>query len=124
MSRQFKSVQAITRRADPIGYVHMSVSESRHHLRHALSLGAALKLRHESFQAELIIGHIRRRCAIALFGRARTGMDIIVWLEGFGDMPAPVIRGLPSALAVAFDLPPLHYAEFAGRSGGMMIAHA
>lgn len=120
---QIKSLMPVTRRGDPTGHVRMSVSERRQNRRGELSLEASLKINNETYSAEILdisSGGARLRCSVV----PRNGASIAISLDGFADLPAVVIRRLPTAIAVEFRLPPLQYAEFSERLDRMLKAHA
>lgn len=122
MSHQFSSQLPLTRRGDPIGHVRMSVSERRKYRRDELSLSVTLTMNGESYSAEITeisAGGAQLRCSIV----PKNGADILVGLAGYGDLPARVVRRLPSAIAIEFKLPPLQYAEFAERLEILLKAH-
>lgn len=123
MSYQFESVNAIRRREDPVAHVRMSSSERRQYRRNVVDLEVTLNINNESFSAELLdisTGGARLRCSVV----PRTGIDIILDLEGYGELPATVVRRLPTALAIEFKLPPLQQAEFSERLDRLIKAHA
>jgi len=112
-----------TRRRDPAGHVRMSVAERRQYWRGAVTLSATLKINSESFSAELVdisAGGAQLRCSVV----PRAGMLISIELEGFGAIPARVIRRLPRTIAVEFDLSETHRAEIAEKLDRLLKAHA
>ncbi len=112
-----------TRRSDPAGHIRLSVSERRQYRREAPVLQTTLKINDEAYSAELLdisSGGARVRCSVV----PKAGAEIIIGLEGFGELPAQVVRRLPSAVAVEFKLPPLQYAEFTERLDRLVKAHA
>jgi PilZ domain len=111
-----------TRRGDPAGHVRLSVSERRQYRRDAPVLQTTLRINDEAYSAELldISTGARIRCSVV----PKAGAEIIIGLEGFGDLPAQVVRRLPSAVAVEFKLLPLQYAEFSERLDRVVKARA
>lgn len=112
-----------TRRRDPVGHVRMSVAERRQYRRGALALSAALKINGETFSAELVdisAGGAQLRCSVV----PREGMQISIELEGFGELPARVVRRLPRAMAVEFGLPETCRAEFMEKLDRLLKAYA
>jgi|GWRWMinimDraft_1066009.scaffolds.fasta_scaffold00615_2 hypothetical protein len=112
-----------TRRRDPAGHVRLSVAERRQYRRGAVTLSATLKINDESFSAELVdisVGGAQLCCSVV----PGAGMLISIELEGFGAVPARVIRRLPRAIAVEFDLPETHRAEIAEKLDRLLKAHA
>jgi len=117
------SLMPHTRRGDPTGHVRMSVSERRQHNRGELALEASMKINNESYSAEILdisSGGARLRCSVV----PRNGAGIAISLDGFVDLPAVVVRRLPTSIAVEFRLPPLQYAEFSEKLERILKAHA
>jgi PilZ domain len=123
MSHQSGGLLPATRRGDPAGHVRLSVSERRQYRRDAPLLQTTLRINDEAYSAELLdisTGGARVRCSVV----PKAGAEIIIGLEGFGDLPAQVVRRLPSAVAVEFKLAPLQYAEFSERLDQIVKAHS
>lgn len=123
LSQQAGGLLPATRRGDPAGHVRLSASERRQYRRDAPLLQTTLRINDEAYSAELLdisTGGARVRCSVV----PKTGAEIIIGLEGFGDLPAQVVRRLPSAVAVEFKLLPLQYAEFSERLDRVVKARA
>ncbi len=112
---------ARSRREDPAGHVRMSVAERREFQRNRVVLQAKLKINGESFSAELLdisTGGAQLRCSVVPGAGAVIGVE----LDGFGVLPARVVRRLPKTVAVEFDLAKKQRDEFVERLNALLKA--
>ncbi|MGK2871399.1 MAG: PilZ domain-containing protein [Alphaproteobacteria bacterium] len=110
-------------RRDAARHVRLSVAERRQFKRGLVALHVNLKINGETFSAELLdisAGGAQLRCSIV----PRDGAKIDVEVSGFGLIRACVVRRLPKAIAVEFDLTELQRAEFAEKLDRLLTAHA